>query len=70
MTPLGLALSLRQGDSRKNGRLNIRLSNKDLEAIQKLALAEGLPYQTPLSSLLQNMRLTAKGSLILARSPV
>jgi predicted DNA binding CopG/RHH family protein len=26
-------------------RLNIRLSSKDPEAIQKRALAEGLPYQ-------------------------
>ena len=33
-------------------RLNIRLSSKDLEAIQKRALAEGLPYQTPIASLL------------------
>jgi len=33
-------------------RLNIRLSSKDLEAIQKRALAEGLPYQTLISSLL------------------
>ena len=31
---------------RKDRRLNIRLSSKDLEAIQKRALAEGLPYQT------------------------
>jgi predicted DNA binding CopG/RHH family protein len=31
---------------------NIRLSSKDLEAIQKRALAEGLPYQTLISSLL------------------
>ena len=30
----------------KDRRLNIRLSSKDLEAIQKRALAEGLPYQT------------------------
>jgi predicted DNA binding CopG/RHH family protein len=37
---------------RKDRRLNIRLSSKDLEAIQKLALAEGLPYQTLISSLL------------------
>jgi predicted DNA binding CopG/RHH family protein len=37
---------------RKDRRLNIRLSSKDLEAIQKRALAEGLPYQTPISSLL------------------
>jgi predicted DNA binding CopG/RHH family protein len=37
---------------RKDPRLNIRLSSKDLEAIQKRALAEGLPYQTLISSLL------------------
>ncbi len=35
---------------RKDRRLNIRLSSKDLEAIQKRALAEGLPYQTLVSS--------------------
>jgi DNA-binding response OmpR family regulator len=34
-------------------RLNIRLSSKDLEAIQKRALAEGLPYQTLIASLLR-----------------
>lgn len=37
---------------RKDRRLNIRLSSKDLEALQKRALAEGLPYQTLISSLL------------------
>ena len=37
---------------RKDRRLNIRLSSKDLEAIQKRALGEGLPYQTLISSLL------------------
>jgi predicted DNA binding CopG/RHH family protein len=37
---------------RKDRRLNIRLSSKDLEAIQERALAEGLPYQTLISSLL------------------
>ena len=37
---------------RKDRRLNIRLSSKDLEAIQKRALAEGLPYLTLISSLL------------------
>ena len=37
---------------RKDRRLNIRLSSEDLEAIQKRALAEGLPYQTLISSLL------------------
>ncbi len=37
---------------RKDRRLNIRILSKDLEAIQKRALEEGLPYQTPISSLL------------------
>lgn len=37
---------------RKDRRLNIRLSSKDLEAIQKRAMAEGLPYQTLIASLL------------------
>jgi predicted DNA binding CopG/RHH family protein len=37
---------------REDRRLNIRLSSKDLEAIQKRALAEGLPCQTLISSLL------------------
>ncbi len=37
---------------RKDRRLNIRLSSKDLEAIQKRALVEGLPYQTLIASLL------------------
>ena len=37
---------------RKDRRVNIRISNKDLEAIQKRALEEGIPYQTLISSLL------------------
>jgi len=37
---------------RKDRRLNIRVSTKDLEAIQKRALEEGLPYQTLIASLL------------------
>jgi len=37
---------------RKDRRVNIRISGKDLEAIQKRALEEGLPYQTLISSLL------------------
>ena len=37
---------------RTDRRLNIRLSSKDLEAIQKRALAGGLSYQTLISSLL------------------
>jgi len=37
---------------RKDRRVNIRISSKDLTAIQKRAVDEGLPYQTLISSLL------------------
>ncbi len=37
---------------KKDRRVNIRLSGRDLEAIQKRALEEGLPYQTLIASLL------------------
>ncbi len=37
---------------RKDRRVNIRISGRDLEAIQKKALEEGLPYQTLISSLI------------------
>jgi len=37
---------------RKDRRINIRISSKDLEALRKRALEEGLPYQTLISSLL------------------
>jgi len=37
---------------RKDRRVNIRISSKDLTAIQKRAVEEGLPYQTLISSLL------------------
>ncbi len=37
---------------KKDKRLNIRLSTKDLEGLQKKALAEGLPYQTLIASIL------------------
>ena len=37
---------------KKDKRVNIRISGKDLEAIQKRALEEGLPYQTFISSVL------------------
>lgn len=38
--------------SKKEMRVNIRLSKKDLEAIQKRALEEGIPYQTLMGSIL------------------
>jgi len=37
---------------RKNRRINIRLPQNDLEALQGRALQEGIPYQTLISSLL------------------
>ncbi len=37
---------------RKDRRLNIRISGKDLEALQKRALIEGIPYQTFIASIL------------------
>jgi predicted DNA binding CopG/RHH family protein len=37
---------------KKDRRVNIRISSKDLEALQKRALEEGIPYQTLLASIL------------------
>jgi len=37
---------------KKDARINIRLSSKDLRALQALALKEGIPYQTLVSSVL------------------
>lgn len=36
----------------KNRRINIRLSERDLELIQRRAMEEGLPYQTLITSIL------------------
>jgi predicted DNA binding CopG/RHH family protein len=36
----------------KDRRVNIRVSTKDLEGIQKKAIEEGIPYQTLISSIL------------------
>jgi predicted DNA binding CopG/RHH family protein len=46
---------------RKDRRVNIRISGKDLAAIQKRALEEGLPYQTLIASLLHKF---AAGRLV------
>jgi predicted DNA binding CopG/RHH family protein len=49
---------------RKDRRLNIRLSSKDLEAIQKRAIAEGLPSpDADLQSLAQVRVRPAQGGL-------
>lgn len=37
---------------RKDRRVNIRISTKDLVSIQELALQDGLPYQTLMASIL------------------
>lgn len=49
---------------RKDARINIRLSSKDLRGLQKRALAEGIPYQTLVASVLHKYvegRLREKG---------
>ena len=37
---------------KKDRRINIRISSKDLNALQKRALREGIPYQTLVASVL------------------
>ena len=37
---------------KKDKRINIRLTSRDLSSIQKLALREGIPYQTFIASIL------------------
>ena len=50
---------------RKDARINIRLSSKDLRALQSRALREGIPYQTLVASVLHKYvegQLVEKGS--------
>ncbi|MGH8647261.1 MAG: antitoxin [Gammaproteobacteria bacterium] len=50
---------------RKDKRINVRLSERDLRALQKRALTEGVPYQTLVSSILHKYvegRLAEKGT--------
>ena len=37
---------------KKDRRINIRLSSRDLESLQRRAMEEGMPYQTLVSSIL------------------
>jgi predicted DNA binding CopG/RHH family protein len=49
---------------KKDRRINIRISSKDLDALQKRALQEGIPYQTLVASILHKYvsgRLTERG---------
>jgi predicted DNA binding CopG/RHH family protein len=50
---------------KKDRRVNIRLSSHDLEAIQRLAVEEGLPYQTLMSSIIHRY---ATGRLVNRKS--
>lgn len=43
---------------KKDKRLNIRLSSRDLEGIQRIAVSEGIPYQTLISSLIHKFVLS------------
>jgi predicted DNA binding CopG/RHH family protein len=50
---------------KKDARVNIRISKKDLESIQKRALEEAIPYQTLMASVLHkylNGRLIERSS--------
>lgn len=50
---------------KKDSRVNIRISSKDVHAIQVKALEEGIPYQTLISSIIHKYvtgKLTEKGS--------
>lgn len=46
---------------KKDARINIRLSSRDLRALQARALKEGIPYQTLVSSVLHKF---ADGQLV------
>jgi predicted DNA binding CopG/RHH family protein len=45
-------VAISEASFKKDARINIRLSSKDLRAIQSRALKEGMPYQTLVSSVL------------------
>jgi predicted DNA binding CopG/RHH family protein len=50
---------------KKDARINIRLSSRDLRALQARALKEGIPYQTLVSSVLHKFvdgQLVEKGA--------
>ena len=54
---------------RKDKRINIRISERDLELIQRRALEEGIPYQTLISGLIHkyiNGKLVDKETKILS----
>ena len=44
--------TIAQATLKKDKRVNIRISERDLELLQERALIEGIPYQTLMSSVL------------------
>lgn len=58
------AIEVARATFRKDRRVNIRISSKDLEDIRKKAVEEGIPYQTLIASVLHKYasgRLKEKG---------
>jgi len=58
------AIEAARATFRKDRRVNIRISSKDLEDIRKKAVEEGIPYQTLIASVLHKYasgRLKEKG---------
>lgn len=53
-------MSVAQASVKKDKRINIRIAQGDLDAIQRKALQEGMPYQTLIASILHKY---ASGSL-------
>ncbi len=45
-------MSMAQASVKKDKRINIRIAQRDLDAIQRKALQEGMPYQTLIASIL------------------
>jgi predicted DNA binding CopG/RHH family protein len=45
-------ISYAKATLRKDKRVNIRISQRNLESIQRKAIEEGIPYQTLISSLI------------------
>ncbi len=44
--------AMAKATSRKDKRINIRISGQDLEGVQKKAMEDGIPYQTLIASLI------------------
>jgi predicted DNA binding CopG/RHH family protein len=58
-------ISYAKATLRKDKRVNIRISQRDLETIQRKAIEEGIPYQTLISSLIHKYN---SGKLIVKRN--